>query len=803
MSGGFKRSSRFGILGVVVVAGLCAAIGLTLGSGEANPKLALGLIFGVLALFFVVLFALQRADLDRVSGADARGSSRAAAEGGRAVDNPMTMTEPDLWAAMAVGPIDAEAVKARSEMWEAGRRSLRLGMVVTLLVFLTVPAIYLTESFVPLVIGGPLIVLAALWGSVRALMPGGEMDRGYDNVGRAMAPLGLAVSERPMVGIEMREPATPRMGPKIRGALVLSGERHGCGVSVRLGSGETGSHSEVSVDRRRPRVHSEVPRWPCSPGRRHAGGPCRGAEGRAELDPLEEGDRRGRAQGDRRLPQGRRAVGLALRPVARRAPRVVLSWATQTVVGRLVLLVSAVALIVLGSAAIAHVVFDLFDTYGAALWSAVLHLLDPSTLQDDEGAAERTIGIFQVVTGLVLLVGLLFTFVSETVGRSLERLGQSDRPLRVRNHLLIVGGTDMTPVAARAAADATRLRSAFERIVVLAPGSARDSRDQLRSELDEAAGDLKVDLVFGDPAGESGLELAAAEAAAAILLMPPRSGPVASEAADVETTQAGLALRSHLDERGANPQVCLLFRRGRNVDAAWELLPDDWHAVVGDRTVTGLLRLAMTRPDALAELPTIGKPELRDSPYLRMVRATWERTQAERRPLRLTVVGCNYDAPALMEDLAEVGAHRFEVTVIANREAFDRYLGEGDHSGIEVRFVETRLDEPDHVTQNVGDASPDLVLVAPSPQSVDPRTSDAAAMLTLLRVQHALGPETPIVAEFFLPVHTGHIRSDPRVVVVSALQTVTAAIALTLFDPGGAEAVKERLSARALEAEGQ
>lgn len=247
MSGGFKRSSRFGILGVVVVAGLCAAIGLTLGSGEANPKLALGLIFGVLALFFVVLFALQRADLDRVSGADARGSSRAAAEGGRAVDNPMTMTEPDLWAAMAVGPIDAEAVKARSEMWEAGRRSLRLGMVVTLLVFLTVPAIYLTESFVPLVIGGPLIVLAALWGSVRALMPGGEMDRGYDNVGRAMAPLGLAVSERPMVGIEMREPATPRMGPKIRGALVLSGERHGCGVSVRLGSGETGSHSEVSV----------------------------------------------------------------------------------------------------------------------------------------------------------------------------------------------------------------------------------------------------------------------------------------------------------------------------------------------------------------------------------------------------------------------------------------------------------------------------------------------------------------------------------------------------------------------------
>jgi hypothetical protein len=247
MSGGFKRSSRFGLLGLVIVAAACAAIGLTLGSGEANPKLALGLIFGVLALYFVALFALQRADLDRVSGADARGSSRAAAEEGRTIDNPMTMTEPDLWAAMAVGAIDAEAVRARGEMWESGRRSLRLGMLVTLLIFLTVPAMYLSESFVPLLIGGPLIVLAALWGSVRALMPGGELDRGYDNVGKAMAPLGLSVTERPTVSIEMREPITPRMGPKVRGALVLSGERHGRGVSVRVGSGETGSQSEVAV----------------------------------------------------------------------------------------------------------------------------------------------------------------------------------------------------------------------------------------------------------------------------------------------------------------------------------------------------------------------------------------------------------------------------------------------------------------------------------------------------------------------------------------------------------------------------
>jgi len=246
-SGGFKRSSRFGLIGVLAVMAIVAAIGLTMGQGEANPKLALGLIFGVLAVFMVVLFALQRSDMERAAAGSVRGSERAAAAGGQEIENPTTMEEPALWAALAVKPIDREAIRARSQMWDSGRRSLRLGMIVTLLIFLTVPPIYLLESFVPLLIGGPLIAIAALYGSFRAIGPGGEMDQGYDRVGQAMAPLGLEVSERPRVNIEMRDPVTPRMGPKVHGALVLNGERHGRPVSVRLGSGEVSSTSEVTV----------------------------------------------------------------------------------------------------------------------------------------------------------------------------------------------------------------------------------------------------------------------------------------------------------------------------------------------------------------------------------------------------------------------------------------------------------------------------------------------------------------------------------------------------------------------------
>jgi hypothetical protein len=247
VSGGFKRSSWFGLIGVFVVAAIVVVIATSTGQGEANPKLTLGLIFGVVAVFVITLLVLQRSDLERVAHGDGSASSRAAAEGGRQVEDPTTMAEPELWAAMAIAPIDADAVRARDEVWDVGRRSNRLGFVVVVLIFLTVPTIYLTESFVPLVVGGPLIVIAALYGAFRAIGPGGEIQRSYDRTDRAMKPLGLQVTETPKGGFEMRYPATPGFDYRLRGWTVLSGERHGRTVSVRLGGHEDAGTTEVIV----------------------------------------------------------------------------------------------------------------------------------------------------------------------------------------------------------------------------------------------------------------------------------------------------------------------------------------------------------------------------------------------------------------------------------------------------------------------------------------------------------------------------------------------------------------------------
>lgn len=87
----------------------------------------------------------------------------------------------------------------------------------------------------PLLVGGPLIVGIALWRSAGLLAAGGGLDQAYERVDRAMAPLGLSVTETPTITIDPRYIAPLRFGPKIRGELVVEGERHGRPVHVRMG----------------------------------------------------------------------------------------------------------------------------------------------------------------------------------------------------------------------------------------------------------------------------------------------------------------------------------------------------------------------------------------------------------------------------------------------------------------------------------------------------------------------------------------------------------------------------------------
>ncbi len=515
--------------------------------------------------------------------------------------------------------------------------------------------------------------------------------------------------------------------------------------------------------------------------------------------------------------------------------------------GRLAALLAAIAIVLLASAALLHYGFDEFHTFGDSLWSSVKHLLDPSSLQDDDGAPKRVIGLFQVIAGLVLLVGLLFTVTAETLGRSIARLGRTEVPVRAHDHLVAIGAIDLAPETPSTLIRVGGPGRLPERIVLLAPESARASREELLLTLRAQSAPMRVEMVIGDTSGASGFELASVETAGDIIVFPTTSGPTPAETADVEVLQTGLALRAYLDERApdADPSVSLLFRRGRNVDAAWETLPHEWDAVVGDRVVAAALRLAIVRPELAPVLPgldeeaavrAIGPGRFAGLPFgqlssrsedgipVGLVRGDESRfapppeevvgeddrvivmgrgrgstdhrlvarhgPASGNGPLRITMVGCGINAPALMEEFSASGREQVEVRVLATRAARMTYLPREDYEGVSISFEETRPTDPGDLERGLGGGETDVILITPSPSSYDLRASDAEATLSTLHVLRLAGAETPIVAELFLPDSVRRLPQDRRLSAVSTLDMISTAIAFSVLDTRAAAALE-------------
>src|SRR3954447_15657631 len=111
-----------------------AAVALTMGRGQAKPRGALALIFGIVAAYLVLLFFFQTRD---VSSAEAK-DLEAALQPQNEIENPAVLDDAHLWAAMAIHPIDEDAVKARKQIWATSRGSIHTGMLICVLIFVGV-----------------------------------------------------------------------------------------------------------------------------------------------------------------------------------------------------------------------------------------------------------------------------------------------------------------------------------------------------------------------------------------------------------------------------------------------------------------------------------------------------------------------------------------------------------------------------------------------------------------------------------------------------------------------------------------
>lgn len=227
MNEDFKRSRRFGLVGVGVVAALAAAIALVYGSGTAHPTGALIAILALVFGFVAVLIVLQRRDLDAAAG-------RPVAAGSGPVADPTLVDSGDLLGDLAIGPIDDAALAAAGRRtWGIARTSINGGAVIMALIFCAVVPWILFTFVWSLVVFVPIIVAYAVYLAARLLRPGGTLERVYDDSSATLGPLGLELTETPRVAVEQRT-GSPGAQARLKGAVAYAGERHGRPVSIRI-----------------------------------------------------------------------------------------------------------------------------------------------------------------------------------------------------------------------------------------------------------------------------------------------------------------------------------------------------------------------------------------------------------------------------------------------------------------------------------------------------------------------------------------------------------------------------------------
>jgi hypothetical protein len=150
------------------------------------------------------------------------------------ITDPTTANSASMMAALAIGPIDHEALEeAEAATWEMGRSSISSGAILMVLIACAVIPWQLFQFYWSLYVFVPLIVGYAVYMLSTIMAPGGSLAPLYRLSEPTMTPLGLVLTEAPVVQTGPR-PVGPGMQKQITGAATYEGERYGRPVKLRL-----------------------------------------------------------------------------------------------------------------------------------------------------------------------------------------------------------------------------------------------------------------------------------------------------------------------------------------------------------------------------------------------------------------------------------------------------------------------------------------------------------------------------------------------------------------------------------------
>lgn len=180
-------------------------------------------------------------------------------------------------------------------------------------------------------------------------------------------------------------------------------------------------------------------------------------------------------------------------------------WIQKGVLHQLLLMAALVALVALLGGLVAWLATPAFESPGPAIWWAFLRLTDPGYLGDDEGTLLRVVSTAVTVLGYVLFMGSMIAIMTQWLAQTLRKLESGLTPIRMRDHVLVLGWTNRTPeIVLKLLSARGRLerflagRSARKlRVVVLSEEVGVERRLELREHLGAFWSDSQVFLRSG------------------------------------------------------------------------------------------------------------------------------------------------------------------------------------------------------------------------------------------------------------------------------------------------------------------
>ncbi len=492
----------------------------------------------------------------------------------------------------------------------------------------------------------------------------------------------------------------------------------------------------------------------------------------------------------------------------------------QTLWGKLALLVAAVAVLTIVGGLIATYAFGEFESYAEGAWWAFVHLLEPGAALEDETWELRVLGAILVVCGVVLLLGILFEVLAQVVDRSLSRLDETGASVALSGHVVVDGWRWSLPDVVEEMA--VVVADPVDRVVIVAPTDLYEDRLAIRSAI-RRRGSPRVDLLFGDPSDADRFHRASAQRARSIVAVRSEERVHDVMAVDLDVIKRAVALGRFLDGSSAGrPAVFYELARARNADAAADLVPDDFEAIVGDRMASAILKLSVLEPNwarimvellgevsglritegaewagrslrsadheidglAVATLSVNGAVDLDPDRAIRsgdrIVTLRWGHpgpavgsaadivaAAPAPREISIAVVGWNRKVSTLIAELLAMGDVRFTIRSIAPLPE-DTRVGALRADGVDptaVSLTRVPADDIDALQRALAEQPTDAVIVTStiaSPGGYEAlQAADAAAVFNLVGITQMPRPPHLVLADLFLPDSAGPIGQAP------------------------------------------